>query len=75
MIGPSGAVMDASQTHRYVLSRVVEPEVKKWDRPVTFIMLNPSTADAVNDDPTIRKCRSYASKWGFPGLIVPLVSN
>jgi len=37
-----------------------------WDeeRPlVNFIMLNPSTADADNDDPTIRKCCGFAKLW------------
>jgi hypothetical protein len=33
-------------------------------------MLNPSTADATLDDPTIRRCRSFASSWGFSGITV-----
>ena len=35
---------------------------------VMFIGLNPSTADEKNDDPTIRRCISYAKAWGFDGL-------
>jgi len=33
-------------------------------------MLNPSTADANNDDPTIRRCINYAKLWGCTDLIV-----
>lgn len=37
---------------------------------VTFVMLNPSTADARKDDPTIRRCLSYARSWGYDGIRV-----
>lgn len=37
---------------------------------VNFVMLNPSTADEVFDDPTIRKCTGFAKRWGFSGLVV-----
>ena len=35
-----------------------------------FIMLNPSTADADNDDPTIRRCISFAKREGCGALLV-----
>lgn len=37
---------------------------------VLFVMLNPSTADAEKDDPTIRKCVSLAKGWGMGALAV-----
>lgn len=43
---------------------------RRW-RPgkyALFIGLNPSTADAENDDNTIRRCISFARKWGYDAL-------
>lgn len=37
---------------------------------VLFVMLNPSTADAAQDDPTIRRCIGFAMAWGFRRLLV-----
>lgn len=33
-----------------------------------FIGLNPSTADEVSDDPTIRRCIAFAKSWGYGAL-------
>ena len=52
--------------YRYLLMRV-------WDSglPVLIIiMLNPSTADALLDDPTIRRGIAFARREGFGGIIV-----
>lgn len=35
-----------------------------------FIGLNPSTADAVKNDPTIKRCIGFAKSWGFGGLVM-----
>ena len=50
--------------YRYALSRTWDPS-----RPYAmFIGLNPSTADEIEDDPTIRRCMIYAKDWGYGGL-------
>ena len=51
--------------YRYDLTR-------QWsdDKLMTWVMLNPSTADAYEDDATIRKCIRFAHSWGFGGFIV-----
>jgi hypothetical protein len=61
-----GAVISQDGKYRYKLARYWNSK----EPPVIFIMLNPSTADAVENDPTIRRCISFAKRWGFGGLEV-----
>jgi hypothetical protein len=67
-----GAILSEDRVFRYSLVRKVEPvnPLCAFARPLTFIMLNPSTADENENDPTIRKCMGYASRWGFRHVIV-----
>lgn len=60
------AILSPCETYRYWLRRVLAEEGKS----VGFIMLNPSTADAELDDPTIRRCMEFARAWGGRELIV-----
>lgn len=60
------AVISACGRYRYLLTRQVGPGA----RTATFVMLNPSTADATNDDPTIRRCIGFARQWGCGRLAV-----
>lgn len=62
----TGAVLSDCGCYRYTLTR-------EWNGSLpalTFIMLNPSTADATLDDPTIRRCIGFARARGFGGLRV-----
>jgi hypothetical protein len=38
--------------------------------PLLFVMLNPSTADAINNDATIHRCIRFAELHGFPAIEV-----
>ena len=55
--------------YRYTLTRKLNCPLR-WVRPALFIMLNPSTADAVQNDPTIRRCISFAEREGCTSLTV-----
>jgi len=61
----SGAAFSPCGRYRYRLWR-------RWrDGPhLLWILLNPSTADAEHNDPTIRRCIGYARDWGFAGIVV-----
>lgn len=52
--------------YRYSLRRVWNAH-RDW---CLFVLLNPSTADSSNDDPTIHRCVSFADLWGYGGLVV-----
>lgn len=58
------AKFSGDKVFRYTLWR-------EWDSTKGFVMfigLNPSTADEINDDPTIRRCIGFAQSWGFGAL-------
>lgn len=49
-------------SYRYTLSRVVGLPVRGVPACLLFVMLNPSTADEHEDDPTIRRCVGFAAR-------------
>lgn len=62
----AGAELSDCGHYRYLLWR-------EWDTsrpPLGWIMLNPSTADARQDDPTIRRCVGFAQRDGYGGIRV-----
>lgn len=38
--------------------------------PIAFLLLNPSTADEVKDDPTVARCRRFAVDWGYGEVMI-----
>lgn len=62
----SGAELSQDQRYRYVLWRVWD-----WERHMLgVVMLNPSTADAMKDDATIRVVVGRAKQAGYGGILV-----
>lgn len=61
-----GCILSDCGAYRHRLWRL-------WDASLptlAFVMLNPSTADQLADDPTIRRCISFARAWKFGRLEV-----
>lgn len=56
---PGSAILSADERYRYRLTRAVTVT----NRPVVWVMLNPSTADATTDDPTIRRVLGFSQAW------------
>lgn len=60
----TGAIFSPDRIYRYLLWR-------QWGEGasmVAFIGLNPSTADEVQNDPTVTRCINYAKDWGYDGM-------
>ena len=60
------AIISDCNKYRYELHREWDKKKKK----VLFIMLNPSTADGLNDDLTTIRCMNFAKKWGYGGIMI-----
>ena len=57
----SVAVYSDCERYRYALTRVWDPEGEK----ALFVMLNPSTATEIQNDPTVERCERRARTLGF----------
>ena len=58
---PSVAVYSDCERYRYSLTRTWDPE----GRRVMFVMLNPSKATEVQNDPTVERCERRARALGY----------
>jgi hypothetical protein len=63
----SAVISDCGQ-YRYLLARGPEPTPS--NSTAIWIMLNPSTADAETDDPTIRRVVSFSAREGHERVVV-----
>lgn len=61
---PSTAVYSDCETYRYSLTRVWDENAAR----VMFVMLNPSKATEIQNDPTIERCERRARALGFGGF-------
>jgi len=66
LVPARGAVLSSDGVYRYRLWRRWDPSVPS----MIFVMLNPSTADAEADDPTIRRCVGFARREHCGGIEV-----
>ena len=56
-----------ARRYRYWLHREI---AARGDAGLVFVMLNPSTATATEDDRTISRCMDFGRRWGFRELTV-----
>lgn len=63
----SGARFSEDRVYRYALWRDWNPLLKKR---IAWIGLNPSTADEVKNDPTVRRCILFSQRWGFDQMVM-----
>ena len=63
---PSGAVFSVDRQHRYLLWR----RIADGEKTLLVVGLNPSTADELSNDATIRRCIGFAQDWNFSRLLV-----
>lgn len=64
----SGAAFSPCRRYRYILWRRFNP--KPNPSLCCFVMLNPSTADENENDPTVERCERRARAMGYDGLVV-----
>jgi hypothetical protein len=65
LTGTSMAVFSPCGLYRYLL-------IRRWGFGplICFLMLNPSTADAMVSDPTVSRCQDFTVRWGGSGFLV-----
>lgn len=63
----------ACRRYRYTLAHTFERDLfepESQTDKIVWLMLNPSTADESQLDPTLRRVAAFSRGWGYPGFIV-----
>ena len=63
----AGAIFSPDFAYRYLLWRTVHINEL---RACLWVMLNPSTADENDLDPTLRRCWNYCNDWGYRYMVI-----
>ncbi|MEH6359116.1 MAG: DUF1643 domain-containing protein [Amylibacter sp.] len=63
---PSTAIYSDCENYRYSLTRIWDDSAPR----VLFVMLNPSTATEVQNDPTVERCERRARTLGYGAFCV-----
>jgi len=66
----SGAIFSPCERYRYALWRQWKGPMATRPGYVAFVGLNPSTADEVENDPTVRRCINFAMRWGYGAMVM-----
>lgn len=64
------ADLSPCKQYRWRLSREWRPAHSCELRSVAWLMLNPSTADAYQDDPTVVRCMKFSARWGYTSMTI-----
>lgn len=62
----SEAIYSSCESYRYALTRIWQPDAPR----LAFVMLNPSTASELRNDPTVARCEARARALGQGGFRV-----
>jgi len=62
------ALYSECERYRYLLEVRWNPD--RGAEFCQFVGLNPSTATETSDDPTLRRCKSFAAGWGYGGVLM-----
>ena len=66
------ATLSACGSYRWVLHRPIPSRDHRSEprRVLLFVGLNPSRADGLRDDPTLRRLQRFSEHWGYHHLVV-----
>jgi len=63
-------IFSPDRRYRYTLWRGTDVLSPSYPKIAMFIGLNPSTADELRDDPTVRRCIGFAERWGCNKMVM-----